>query len=122
MTAAGTGGMELVISIVVEPSVDRQGLLSLHVAAVRVGAVNVTALARPVARRMYAEHLEKVGEDGIDPGDARQRVLEALLLDKPFEGLFNVGELAVRVSRVTVDRGRLVVGLDATDRPAPKDG
>ena len=45
-------GVEFVVTIVAEASLDEEGLLNLRVAKVKIGAMNVTVLARVIAKRI----------------------------------------------------------------------
>jgi hypothetical protein len=106
-TAAGSS-VELVITMVVEPSLDQQGLLSLHLAKVKVGAVNITLLVKMMGKRAYNQRL---AEDDIDTENIRAKIAASLLNDEPFEPTFDVEERKVRVENVTLEQGNLTLHL-----------
>ena len=108
MGTANIKGMEFVITIVAELSLDEEGLLNLQVAKVKVGTVNITLLAKILARRMYAQSLAGID---IDMGDWRTRIAASLLNNEPFEPVFKVEDKKVRVEEITVTREKLTIRL-----------
>ena len=101
-------GVELVVTIVVEPALDEDGLLNLPVTKVKVGAMNVTFPARMMAGRMY---LERLAERDTDRKDWREQIAAALLNDEPFEPVFEIDDKKVRLRKITVSRGKLTIRL-----------
>ncbi len=63
MATADIRGAEFVVTIKIEPKITDKGLLTFHVSKVKVGAMNITALAKITARRMY---LQKIAHLPID--------------------------------------------------------
>jgi len=108
MTTSVVSGMEFFVTIVAEPKLDQQGLLNLHVAKVKVGAMNITLLARAVARRMYARRLSATY---IDPQDMRARIAASLLNDEPFEPVFEIDHKKVRVEKIIIAPEKLTIYL-----------
>lgn len=102
------GGAGFVISMVVEPTFDDGGLLYLRLAKVKVGAVNITPLAKVIGRRMYAERL---ADKGIDKKDLRAQIAESLLNDEGFEPVFTVEDEEVRVEEISVEYEKVKVRL-----------
>ena len=99
MAATEVKGVEVIVTIVVKPKIDEQGLLNLFVSKVKIGAVNVTVFARAIAKRKYAEKLEALG---ADKDDIKVQALTSLLYREPFVPIFNIGSKKLRVRRVTV--------------------
>ncbi|MHC4546967.1 MAG: hypothetical protein ACYSYL_21040 [Planctomycetota bacterium] len=60
MGTANIKGAELVVTVVAKPSLDEKGLLHLRVKKVKIGAMNITPVARLMAKKMYAERLATV--------------------------------------------------------------
>lgn len=108
MGTANLKGAELVITIVIEPEVNEQGRLNLQVAKVKIGAMNITPLAKMIARKMYAERLAAVP---VDTEDWRTKIAGALLNDEPFDPIFPAEDKNVRLERVTLRQGELVLRL-----------
>ncbi|MFQ6034590.1 MAG: hypothetical protein ACE5NM_01930 [Sedimentisphaerales bacterium] len=108
MGTANIKGAEFVVTIVLQPRVDQQGLLNLQVAKVKIGAMNITPLAKVVARRMYQHRLATVP---VDIDDLRTKIAGSLLSDEPFEPVFHIEDKKVRVEKITVTQGKLILHL-----------
>jgi len=99
-------GAELVVTIEVAPRMDEQGLLSVGLQKVKVGAMNITPLAKAVAKKMYLERLETVP---IDTEDIRTKIAGALLNEEAFEPVFKVEDKWVRLKGLTLYEGQFVL-------------
>jgi len=108
MGTAVVGGVELVITIVVEPLLDDGGLLNLHVAKIKVGAMNITPLARIIARKMYAQRLTAAD---VDTETLRARIAASLLNNEPFEPVFEVENKKVRAKKISITHQKLTIHL-----------
>ena len=107
MGATEMGGVEFVVSVVFEPAIDSKGLLNLHVSKIKVGAVNVTPIAKMMAQRMY---LEQVGSaDGAF--NVGERAVVSLIYDRGFEPIFEVEDKKVRMVEIAISEGELLVGF-----------
>lgn len=106
MGTADVEAAELVITIEVAPHLDEEGLLSLDIQKVKVGAMNITPLAKMIARKMYHERLETVP---VDTEDIRTKIAAALLNEEPFEPVFKVEDKWVRVENLTLSEGKLTI-------------
>ncbi len=108
MGAVVVAGAELVVTVVAEPHLDQQGLLNLRVAKVKVGAMNITLLARLIARRMY---LEQLATTDISAEDIRAQIAASLLDNEPFEPIFRIEDKKVRAGKITITQGKLTIRL-----------
>ena len=108
MAAANIKGVEFIVTIVAEPGVDEQGLLNLRVAKVKVGAMNITILARVMARRIYAQQLATTP---LNTQDWRAKIAGSLLNDEPFEPVFEVEDKKLRVKKITITQEKLILRL-----------
>jgi len=110
MLTANLKGAEFIVSIVAAPTLDNEGLLNLQVAKVKVGVMNVTPLAKMMAKKMYSDHLAAAD---IDTRDLGAKITASLLNDEPFEPVFEIpGEdKKVRVKKITIVREKLIIHL-----------
>lgn len=108
MGTANIKGAEFVVTIMLEPRVDQQGLLNLQMTKIKIGAMNITPLAKIVAKRMYRQRIATMP---IDMEDLRTRIVASLLNDEPFEPVFRIEDKKVRVEKVTVTQGKLILHL-----------
>jgi len=111
MGTANIKGAEFVVTIALEPSVDQRGLMNLQVSKVKIGAMNITPVAKMIAKRMYQHRLATVA---IDLEDLRTKIAGSLLNDEPFEAVFKVDDKIVRLEKVTVTQGKLILRLVPT--------
>lgn len=108
MVAADIKGVALIVTIELKPQINEKELLSLQIAKVKMGAMNITPLAKVVAKKMYAQRLETVP---VDMEDWRAKIVGSLLNDEPFEPVFPAEDKKVRVEKITIDKGKLTLSL-----------
>jgi len=108
MITADVKGVELIITIVLEPKIDERKLLNLHVAKVKVGAVNITPLARMMAKKMYNERLAVLP---VDTEALQTKIVASLLNEEAFEPVFSVEDNKVRVEKITINKEKLTACL-----------
>lgn len=108
MGTVAVGAAELVITIEIAPIFDRQGLLSLNVAKVKAGAVNITPFARVLARKTYFKR--PAGSD-INTEDLAERIARSLLDGQPLEPVFEIDNKKVRIERIAIEREKLTIYL-----------
>ncbi len=104
MGTATVEGADFVVTIELTPQFDGTGLLNIDVEKVKVGAMNVTPLAKMIARRMYLQRLEEMPSG---PEDLRMKIAGSLLNQKPFDPVFKVEDKWVRLTNVDIVEGRL---------------
>ncbi len=114
MGTANMKGVDLVVTAVVEPRLDEAGLLNLRVAKVKIGAMNITPIARMIAKRMYAQRLATMP---IDTEDLRTQIAASLLNDEPFEPVFDIADIfenenkKLRIEKITIQEEKLILRL-----------
>jgi hypothetical protein len=101
-------GVGFVVTIVLEPHLDDEGLLNLHVDKLKIGAMNVTFPARIIAKRMYEQ---RVGTAPVDFRDIRTQIAASLLADEPFEPVFKAEDKYVRLEKITLEKEKLTLRL-----------
>ena len=108
MGTADVEKADLVITVELEPQLDDAGLLNLNVAKVKVGAVNITPIAKMMAKKMYQERLETVP---VDTDDIRAKVAASLLAGESFDPVFQVEDKRVRLKALRLSQGTLEADL-----------
>lgn len=101
-------GVQFVVTIVAEANLDQEGLLNLRVAKVKIGAMNITALARMLAKRIYQR---RFAMSDIDTEDWRAQIAASLLDDEPFAPVFEIEDRKVRADKITITQGKLTIHL-----------
>jgi len=108
MGTADVKGAKFVITIKIDPEIDAQGMLSFEVSKVKVGAMNVTPLAKMTAKRMYAQRIAGLA---IDTEAFQTKIVQSLLNGAPFEPVFKVDGRKLRVESIAVQKQRIVARL-----------
>ena len=76
--------------------------------------MNITPVARMLAKRMYAERVETVP---VDLNDLRTKIAASLLNGEPFEPILNVRDIfedmdkKVRMEKITIAQKKLTIRL-----------
>jgi uncharacterized protein YpmS len=108
MGTADAKGVEFVVTIELEPNIDEDGLLNLKVTKVKVGAMNITPLAKIVAKKMY---LQKISDLAVDKTALQTKIVASLLTDEPFDPLFIIDDKKVRIEKITIENEKLSAHL-----------
>ncbi len=111
MATADVKGFEFIVTIAVEPRIDAQGMMSLHVSKVKVGSMALTPIARFIAGQMYEQ---RVAEGVVDAEQWRAKLAAGLLGAEAFDPVIKAEDKKVRVQAVSADRGKLVVRFAPT--------
>jgi len=101
-------GVELVVTIELEPKINEQGFLNLHVGKVKVGAMNITPLAKMMAKKMY---MQRINALDVDTEAVQTKIAASLLNDEPFEPVFRIDDNKVRIEKITVAKEKLLLRL-----------
>jgi len=114
MGTVAAAGREFVVTVVSKPALSQNGLLNLRVVKVKIGAVNITPIARIIARTIYQKRLET---KPIDKDDVRAKIAASLLNNEPFNPIFRVRDAyekeykKVRLKKVTIRHEELILRL-----------
>jgi hypothetical protein len=108
MGTANIEGAEFVVTIELEPRMNGQKLLNLNVAKVKIGAMNITPLAKMIAKKMYQERLET---EPVDTQDWRAKIAASLLNGEAFEPIFPAEDKRVRLKSFNITQGKLIAQL-----------
>lgn len=108
MGTANIKGVEFIITIELQPKIDEQGLLNLPVAKIKVGAMNITPLAKITAKKMYAQRLASIY---MDTEALQTKIAASLFNDEPFEPVFTINKGKVRIEKITIYEEKLIARL-----------
>lgn len=104
MGTANAKGVEVIVTIELEPEINEQGLLNLQVSKLKVGAINVTPLAKIMAKKMYTQTLATMT---IDKEALQTKIVASLLNNEPFEPVFRIDDKSVRIEKITIVEEKL---------------
>jgi hypothetical protein len=108
MGTVASGGLELVMTVEGGILIDVNGLMNLWLRKVKVGAINITPLAKMMAKRAYENRLATTA---VDMKDFRARIAKALIEERPFEPVFEFEGKKARVAGVWMKTGKMVVRI-----------
>jgi hypothetical protein len=108
MGTADAKGVEFIITIELEPEIDEQGLINLRVSKIKVGAMNITPLARMMAKKTYTQ---KVAAMPVDKSALRTKIVASLLNNEPFEPVFSIDDRKVRIDSITITEEKLLLRI-----------
>jgi len=113
MTTAAAKLLEFVVTIEIRPAVNEAGMLNVPVESIKIGAVDVTPLAKLTARNIYhswTNRQQNAGPDGVEID-----LIESLLNNRPFEGVFESAGRKLRVKDVRVRDKKMAIDLVRED-------
>jgi uncharacterized protein YpmS len=108
MGTADAKGVEFVVTIELEPKIDEEGLLNLQLAKLKVGAMNITPLAKIVAKKMY---MQRISDIEVDTNTLQTKIVASLLTDEPFDPVFIIDDKKVRIEKITIENEKLSAHL-----------
>ena len=104
MGTADVEGAGFVVTIELAPRMDERGYLDLPVEKIKVGAMNVTPLAKMMSRKMYQE---QVNTGAIDMENLGTKIVASLLNGQPFDPVMEVDDKWVRLKSFDIAQGKL---------------
>ena len=104
-------------SIDLQPSIDSNHLLNLHVTSVSLGAVNITPIALSIANKALTNWLESTGSDS---NDIVAEVGMSLLNERPFEPIFEINGSSLKIVNITLAYKQMTVQLAPVPEQSPK--
>jgi len=99
-------GVDVVVTITAEPKTDDQGLLNLNLATVKLGAVNITPVAKAIAAEICKPQST---ETNARKDNWQKKITASLLNDEPFDAVFNIDGKKVRIKKVTLEHEKLTI-------------
>ncbi len=108
MGTADFKGVELIITVELSPQIDGKGLINLNVEKVKVGAMNITPLAKITAKKMYAHRLATVP---IDKYSLQTQIAASLLNEESFSPVFKIDHKRIRLNKIVIENEKLTAYL-----------
>lgn len=106
MGAVNFKGFEFVVSIVLKPRIDEAGQLHLWVNKVKVGTMNLTFIAKIVAKEMYKRQATITD---VNSQDLRAQIAGALLADEPFEPVLQIEGKKVSIKKISLLQKKVLI-------------
>jgi hypothetical protein len=117
IAAVKTKPLDLFVTIELNPVINQQELLTLHINRVMLGAVNITSMSRSIANKAYSDWLSQTGTEA---NNIVAQICGSFLNDEPFEPTFEFGGKSLRISKFKVSEGKITALLTPyPDQQAP---
>jgi uncharacterized protein YpmS len=104
MGTANLEGARFIVTVELKPQMTEKGDLDLVVQKVKVGAMNVTPLARMMGRKMFQEQINR---GGVDMDNLGTKIAASLLNGQPFEPFVEIDDKWVQLKSVDITQGKL---------------
>jgi hypothetical protein len=104
--------LELLVTVSGTASTNEDGLLNLVVRNVKVGALNVTVLARAVAQSLYENEM---ANREPKPDSWSEKIFAAILQGEPFDPVLEIEDKRVRIGAVDIAQGRMTLYMVPAD-------
>jgi hypothetical protein len=114
MGTASIEGAEFVVTIELGPQLGQDGRLNFLVEKVKVGAMNITLLAKAVAKKKYRERVEA---GAVATENIGTKIAASLLSEEPFDPVFDIGDKRVRLTGFTLTDGQLTTQFTPVPKP-----
>ena len=108
MGTADFKGVEFIITVELNPQIDEEGLININVEKVKIGAMNITPLAKITAKKMYAHRLATVP---VDIYSLQTQIAASLLNNEPFNPVFKIDHKRIRLSKINIENEKLTANL-----------
>lgn len=110
---AELSGAEFILTIEIGGDVDPNGIARLSLTGIKVGAMNITPVAKLVARKAYQHQIAYMM---ADPNRIETKLLSSLLDNQPFDPVFQVRNVnrrqaTVRVTAIEVHPGEIIARM-----------
>ena len=116
MATAKTSPVELVATVELNPTINTLGQLNLHVSRVKLGEIDITAVAKLIGDKAYSDWLASTG---MEPNNIAAQVCRSLLNDESFEPVFEFSGKLLRIRQIKTAANQLTVSIvPASVQPA----
>lgn len=110
--------LELLITVSGTAFTNEDGQLNLVVRNIKVGALNVTVLAKAVAQSLYENEM---ANRELKPDRGSDKIFAAILEGKPFDPVLEIEDKRVRIDVVDIAQGRITLYMvPAEEEPTLK--
>jgi hypothetical protein len=108
MGTADLKGVKFIVTIELELKINEQGLMNFSFSKLKVGAMNLTPVAKMIAKKMYEERLAAYA---IEQTNILAKIAGSLFNDEPFEPAFEIDKNRLRITQITTEKGKLTALL-----------
>ncbi len=108
MGTAKVKDTKFIVTIAVIPTFNEEGFLNLEMEKMKVGALNLTLIARMMAKKMYTK---KAAQTQLDTESLQAKIIASLLTGKPFDPVFEFEGKNIRAEEIFIEQEKMTVRL-----------
>jgi hypothetical protein len=109
-----TSPMDLFLTVELNPLINKQGLMNLCLNRILLGKVNITSTARSIGNKEYDDWMARTG---TEPNNIASQICLSLLNNEPFDPVFKMNGRSLRLSKIEIIKGKIVVLLTPVRHP-----
>ncbi len=98
-------GVDFVVTVKVNPKINRAGQMILKLDKVIIGAVNMTAVAKIIASQAY-QNIRSNEKYALTA-----QILASIIKNEPFEPVFEIDNKQVEIQKIEITPGKITVKL-----------
>ena len=106
---------ETIVTVVGNASFDKTNMMSLAATKVTIGALNISAIARIVAKTIHKKQQNKQPLETEINKMLQLNIMDSLLYNKPFDPVFKIADKIIRIKAIELKQYQLIATLEATD-------
>ncbi len=101
---AQTKGLNFVITVIISGMIDKTGMMTLNISKINIGSMNITFVAKIIAKKMY-QHRAK--QENYSKDTIGAAIAASLLNGQSFDPVFEIRHRKVRIDKITVTKSQL---------------
>ncbi|MDD5458105.1 MAG: hypothetical protein PHF37_01755 [Phycisphaerae bacterium] len=109
MAPVSSNAAQILLTICLCPAVDDNGLMTLKMEKVQIGAVTITPLAKFISNKMYQDRLDK---ESVDANDIRAKIAASLFADTSFDPVFKFDNNRFRIKKIAIGLHKTILGIE----------
>ncbi len=106
MATVKYGRIRSVLTIIMSPKIDADGLLSMNLGKAKAGVFDITTFAKQLSRKIITTYL---GE--VEGNKWANNISAAMIENKPFDPVFEAYDRPVRLTGIEISKGQAALRL-----------
>ncbi len=107
--------IESIVTVVGSSSIGKNQMMSLSATKVTIGALNVSTIARIVAKAIHKKQQSKQPLETEINKILQLNIMDSLLYNKPFDPVFKIADKTIRIKAIELKQYQMIATLEAMD-------
>ncbi|MFA5553574.1 MAG: hypothetical protein WDA68_03330 [Phycisphaerae bacterium] len=107
-----SGGVDLLVSVSGNAFVNNGGMLNIDINNVKMGALNITVLAKAIAKSIYEKELSRRSGRPVRAEDV---IVKAILENQPFDPTFRIEGNYLTIESVDILQGKMILKMNGAN-------